>query len=52
MFNPRCTIKTYVGVDYHKRLRSATVMDEEGHVLKQGRVAITPRAVAAFLDGS
>jgi len=44
-------MNTYVGVDYHKRFSFATVMDQDGHVLKQGRVPNTPQAVAAFLDG-
>jgi transposase len=44
-------MKTYMGVDYHKRFSYATVMDEQGHVLKQGRVANSPKAIGAFLDG-
>jgi len=44
-------MKTYVGVDYHKAFSYATVMNDEGQVLKQGRVANSPQAVAAFLDG-
>jgi transposase len=44
-------MKTYMGVDYHKRFSYATLMDEQGQVLRQGRVANSAKALGAFLDG-
>ncbi len=41
----------YVGVDYHKKSSYVTVMDERGEVVKEGQIANTQEAVAAFLDG-
>jgi len=41
----------YVGVDYHKKSSYVTVMDERGKVVKEGQVANTQEALAAFLDG-
>lgn len=41
----------YLGVDYHKKGSFATVVDEQGQVLKQGEVANSRAALAAFLKG-
>ena len=41
--------KTFVGVDYHKAFRYGTIMTQAGQILKQGRFANHPRAVAGFL---
>jgi transposase len=41
----------YVGVDYHKKSSYVTVMDERGKVVKEGQIANTPEALAAFQDG-
>lgn len=42
----------YVGVDYHKKSSYVTVMDERGKVVKEGQIANTQEALAAFLDGA
>jgi transposase len=41
----------YVGVDYHKKSSYVTVMDERGKVVKEGQIANTQEALAAFLEG-
>jgi transposase len=41
----------YVGVDYHKKSSYVTVVDERGRVVKEGQIANTQEALAAFLDG-
>lgn len=41
--------KTFVGVDYHKAFSYGTIMTPSGEILKQGRFANHPRAVAGFL---
>jgi transposase len=42
-------MKTFVGIDYHKAYSYGTVLDLEGHVLRQGRFSNTPDALADFL---
>jgi transposase len=42
----------YVGVDYHKRTSYLTVVDERGKVVKEGQIANSQEALAAFLDGT
>lgn len=43
-------MKTFVGVDYHKRYSFATIMGESGEILKQGRLPNSAEAVAQFLS--
>ena len=43
-------MKTFVGVDYHKKFSVATIMNEGGDILKQGRFDNHPQAVADFLE--
>jgi len=40
----------YVGVDYHKRSSYVTVVDERGKVVKEGQIANSQQALAAFLE--
>jgi transposase len=42
-------MKTFVGVDYHKKFSYGTIMTETGQIIKQGRFPNDPRAVAGFL---
>jgi len=42
-------MKTYVGIDYHKRFSYGTIMTEAGQIVKQSRFDNHPAAVAAFL---
>lgn len=42
-------MKTFVGVDYHKKFSYGTIMTETGQIIKQGRFANHPQAVAGFL---
>ena len=42
-------MKTFVGLDFHKRFSYGTIMAEDGRILKQGRLANDPRALEAFL---
>lgn len=42
-------MKTYVGIDYHKRFSYATIMTETGQIVKQGRFNNNPDAVARFI---
>jgi len=42
-------MKTYVGIDYHKRFSYGTIMTEAGQIIKQSRFDNHPEAVAAFL---
>ena len=42
-------MKTFVGVDYHKKFSYGTIMTESGQTIKQGRFANHPQAVANFL---
>lgn len=44
-------MKTYFGVDYHKRFSHGTIMTESGKILKQGRFSNQPDSAAGFLDG-
>jgi len=39
----------YIGVDYHKKFSYGTIMTESGQIIKQGRFANHPQAVANFL---
>ncbi|MFQ5962605.1 MAG: IS110 family transposase [Candidatus Methylomirabilales bacterium] len=40
----------FVGIDYHKRYSQATVMDQDGHIVEQGRFPNTPQAIRTFVD--
>jgi transposase len=42
-------MKTFVGVDYHKKFSYGTIMTEAGEIIKQGRFANHPDSVASFL---
>ena len=42
-------MKTFFGVDYHKAFSYGAIMDETGEILKRGRFANRPEAVAGFL---
>jgi len=42
----------YVGVDHHKRTSYLTVVDERGQAMKEGQIANSQEALAAFLDGA
>jgi len=42
-------MKTYVGIDYHKHYSYGVIMGQDRQVLKQGKVANDPRALAQFL---
>jgi hypothetical protein len=42
-------MKTYIGIDYHKRFSYGTIMTEAGTIVKQARFNNHPDAVAAFL---
>jgi transposase len=42
-------MKTYFGVDYHKRFSYGTIMDQQGHILKQGRFGNNPEPLSSFL---
>ena len=42
----------YVGVDHHKKFSYLSVMDEEGIVVKEGRVGNTKKALKRFLGDS
>ena len=44
-------MKTYVGIDFHKRFSYGTIMTDSGTVLKHGRFANHPGAVESFLNG-
>jgi transposase len=44
-------MKTYFGVDYHKKYSHGTVMNEKGKILKQGRFSNHRESVGQFLDG-
>lgn len=44
-------MKTFVGVDYHKKFSYGAVMNEAGDILKQGRFSNTAESVAGFLEG-
>jgi hypothetical protein len=44
----RCTMRTYVGVDYHRKYSYLT-MDDRGQVLREGPVENRKEAVAEFL---
>jgi transposase len=41
-------MKTFVGVDYHKKFSYGTIMTEAGEIIKQGRFANHPDSVAGF----
>ncbi|HUW19844.1 MAG TPA: IS110 family transposase [Sedimentisphaerales bacterium] len=43
-------MKTYFGVDYHKKYSQGTIMNEEGKILKQGRFLNHRESVDRFLD--
>lgn len=42
----------YVGVDHHKKFSYLSVMDEEGIVVKEGRISNTKEALKRFLGDS
>ena len=42
----------YVGVDHHKKFSYLSVMDEEGTVVKEGRIGNTKEALKRFLGNS
>jgi len=42
-------MKTFIGIDYHKRFSYGTIMTEAGQIVKQSRFNNHPKAVAAFL---
>jgi transposase len=41
----------YVGLDVHKRVCYGTLIDEEGHIVKRGKVASDKQSLGAFLSG-
>lgn len=45
-------MKTFIGIDYHKRFSYGTIMTEAGQIVKQSRFNNHPEAVAAFLGDS
>jgi len=45
-------VVNYMGIDHHKQYSHLTVMDEEGRVLKQGRVLNYRAEVEEFLRGT
>jgi len=47
----RCIMKTYFGVDYHKKYNHGTIMSEKGKILKQGRFLNHRESINKFLDG-
>jgi len=42
-------MKTFVGIDYHKKLSYATIMAESGENLKRGRICNDPQLLRQFL---
>ncbi len=42
----------YLGVDYHKAFSYCTLMDEEGKVVKQGRIENSAEGVQRFVQGA
>ena len=42
-------MKTFFGVDYHKRFSYGTIMGETGEIIKQGRFGNHPESVERFL---
>jgi transposase len=44
-------MKTYFGVDYHKKYSHGTIMNEKGKIIKQGRFSNHRESVDKFLDG-
>ena len=42
-------MRTYIGVDYHKKFSYGTIMTETGEIIKQGRFANHPNSVTSFL---
>ena len=44
-------MQTYMGIDYHKRYSYGVIMTEDRQILKQGRFANHPAAVAEFIGG-
>ena len=45
-------MKTYIGVDYHRKFSYMTAMDGSGRICRQGRVANQLAAVREFIDQS
>ena len=43
-------MKTYFGVDYHKKFSHGTIMNEKGKILKQGRFSNHRDSIAQFLE--
>jgi len=41
----------YVGIDHHRQYSHLTVMDQEGQVLRSGRVPNLQAEVEKFLEG-
>ena len=35
----RCTMRTHIGVDYHRRHSCLAMMTEPGMILREGRIA-------------
>jgi len=44
-------MKTYFGVDYHKKYSHGTIMNEKGKILKQERFLNHRESVNKFIDG-
>ena len=44
-------MKTYFGVDYHKKYSHGTIMNEKGKILKQGRFSNHRESADQFLNG-
>jgi hypothetical protein len=42
-------MKTYFGVDYHKKFSHGTIMNEKGTILKQGRFNNNKQCIEKFL---
>lgn len=40
----------YVGLDVHKRVCFGILMDEEGHIVRRGRVGNDPESLRSFLN--
>jgi transposase len=42
-------VKTFVAIDYHKSYSYGTILDEQGQILRRGRLDNTPEALSQFL---
>jgi transposase len=47
--NGRCTMQSYVGMDYRRKSSYMTVVDEKGKLVRQGQVENSKEAVSEFL---